>query len=90
MSLVLEPGLYALVLGGLQVLILIYGSGVLDMTVSELVRGKVHGYLLVKKICGFQASQFVTFVPGGESLIIAVVNTMASSFITITCNAHNE
>jgi len=32
----------------------------------------------------------VAFVPGGESLITAAVNTMASSFITITFNAHNE
>jgi len=44
--------------------------------------------LWLVKACGFQVCQFVTFVPGGESLITAGVNTMASSLITMTFNAH--
>ena len=37
-------------------------------------------YCLVK-VCGFQACQFVAFVPGGKSLTKEAVNTMALSFI---------
>jgi len=32
----------------------------------------------------------VAFVPGGESLKTAAVNTMALSFTAMTFNAHNE
>jgi len=42
------------------------------------------------KVCGFQACQFVAFVPGGEGLITEAVNTMASSFIAITFNAPSK
>ena len=38
-------------------------------------------------MCGFQVCQFVAFMLGGERLITAAVNTMASSFIAITFKA---
>ena len=56
---------------------------------SDFLCGKVCGYLLVKA-CGFQACQFVAIVRGGESLITAAVNAMASSFIAIRIQPTNE
>jgi len=58
-----------------------------DFLLAKFVIGLT--YLLVK-VCGFQACQYVAFVPAGESLITAAVNSMASSIIAITFNAHNE